>query len=60
MLSKLIKDSVDVFTTPETKLDDGQFFIDGYHAPFRFDWNGNSSGILLQVRDNIPSKINIH
>lgn len=37
MLSKLIKDSVDVFTTPETKLDDGQFFIDGYHAPFRFD-----------------------
>lgn len=37
MLSKLIKDSVDVFTTPETKLDDGQFFIDGYHASFRFD-----------------------
>ena len=37
MLSKLIKDSVDVFTTSETKLDDGQFFIDCYHAPFRFD-----------------------
>ena len=41
MLGELIKGSVDVFMTSETKLDDsfpeGQFFIDGYHKPFSYD-----------------------
>ena len=39
MLSELIKGFVDVFMISETKLDDSfpesQFFIDGYHTPFR-------------------------
>ena len=41
MLSELIKGSVDVFMMSETKLDDSfpecQFFVDGFHAPFRYD-----------------------
>ena len=50
--SKFIKEGfVDVFMISETKLDDsfpeGQFFIDGYHTPFRYDRNGNGGGILL-------------
>ena len=51
MVSELIKGFVDVFMISETKLDDsfpeGQFFIDGYHTPFRYDRNGNGGGILL-------------
>ena len=60
MVSELIKGFVDVFMISETKLDDsfpeGQFFIDGYHSPFRYDQNGNGGGILLYVRQDIPAK----
>ena len=45
----------------ETKLDEsfpeGQFFIDGCHAPFSYDRNGNGGGILLYVCENIPAKV---
>ena len=58
MVSELIKGFVDVFMISETKLDDsfpeGQFFIEGYHTPFRYDRNGG--GILLYVREDIPAK----
>ena len=60
MLSELIKGFADVFLTSETKVDDsfpeGQFFIDGYHTPLRYDRNGNGGGILLYVREEIPGK----
>ena len=58
MLSETIKGFVDVFMISETKLDDsfpgGQFFIEGYHTPFRFDQNGNGWGVL---REDTPAKI---
>ena len=61
MLSEMIKGFVDMFMISETKLDDnfpgGQFFIEGYHTPFRFDRNGNAGGILIYVRENIPAKV---
>ena len=45
----------------ETKLDEsfpvGQFLIDGYSIPFRFDRNGNGDGTLLDIREDIPSKL---
>ena len=45
----------------ETKLDESfppsQFFLDGYSVPFRFDRNGNGGGVLLYIRDDIPSKL---
>ena len=60
MLIELIKSSVDVSMISGTKLYDsfpeGQFFIDGYQAPFRFDRNGNGGWMLLYVRENIPAK----
>ena len=41
MLSEMITGFVDVFMISETNLDDSfpgdQFFIKGYHTPFRFD-----------------------
>ena len=26
-------------------------------TPFRFDWNGSGGGILIYVRDDIPTKV---
>ena len=44
----------------ETKLDDSfptmQFNIEGYHT-FRLDRNEYGGGILIYVRDDIPSNI---
>ena len=54
-----VKGKVDVLMITETKLDDSfptmQFNIEGYHT-FRLDRNEYGGGILLYVRDDIPSK----
>ena len=48
----------------ETKLDDsfpdGQFLIEGCHAPFRFDRNKYGEGIILYVREETPAKVLYH
>ena len=48
----------------ETKLDgscpEGQFLIEGYHAPFRFSLNKNGGGIILYVSEDIPVKLLNH
>ena len=50
-INELIKSFVDVFMISETRLDDsfpeGQFFIDGYHAPFRYDQIGNGDAFFF-------------
>ena len=35
----------------------GQFFIEGYNTPLRFDRNWNGGGILLYVRDDIQAEV---
>ena len=56
-----VKGYIDILMISETKLDEsfsiGQFLIDGYSVPFRLDRNENGGGILLYVRDGIPSKL---
>ena len=51
----------DVLMISETKLDEsfspGQFLLDRYSARFRFARNGNNGGILLYIREDIPSKL---
>ena len=58
-LCEQIEGSVDVFMTSESKLDEsfphGQFLIDGFHTPFKFNRNKNEGGILLYVREDIPT-----
>ena len=48
----------------ETKLDDnfpeGQFLIEGFHSPFRFDRNRNGGGIMIYLREDIPAKLLSH
>ena len=64
LLSEQVKGSIDIFMVSETKLDDsfpeGQFLIEGFHSPFRFDRNRNGGGILLYVREDIPAKLLSH
>ena len=56
-----VKGSIDILMISETKLDEnfpiGQFLMDGYRDPFRLDRNENGGGILLYVREDIPSKL---
>ena len=45
----------------ETKLDESfptsQFFMDSFISPHRLDRNCNGGGILLYIREDIPSKL---
>ena len=56
LLHEQIKGSIDTLMIFENKLDDsfpdGQFLIEGYHAPFRFDRIKYGGGIVLC--DNFP------
>ena len=60
MLADLIKSEVDILLVSETKINDSfpsaQFQISGFLTPYRMDRNGNGGGIILYVREDIPSK----
>ena len=60
-LKNPIQDNIDILFVSETKLDDTypvcQFYIDGYSTPYRFDRTSHGGGILLYIREDIPSKI---
>ena len=34
-----------------------QFHLEGYTTPYRLDINANGGGILLYIREDIPSKL---
>ena len=57
----MILDNTDILLVSEAKLDDtypvGPFYIDGYVTPYRFDRTSHGGGILLYIREDIPSKI---
>ena len=59
-LNELISINIDILVITETKLDDSfsssQFIIEGYSVPYRFYRNRNGGGILIYVREDIPSK----
>ena len=60
-LSSFVTDNIDILLISETKIDssfpDGQFLIKGFSTPFRKDRNANGGGLLLYVRDDIPTKL---
>ena len=59
-LKLLVRGKVDSLVITETKLDStfptSQFLIEGYSEPYRFDRNRNGGGVLIYVREDIPSK----
>ena len=61
MLSNSIKGNLDILMISETKLDStfpsNQFTIEGYAASIRFDRNDRAGGILLYIREDIPTRL---
>ena len=61
MLSSIVKDNTDMLMVSETKLDSSfpqvQFRIEGYAPPFRYDRKSHGGGILLFIREDIPTKL---
>ena len=61
LLAKGIKGMVDVLMISETKFDETfpcrQFYIEGFTPPYRLDGNCHRDGILVYVREDIPSKL---
>ena len=60
-LIEQIMGNIDILMISETKLDSsfpiGQFLINSYSEPFRIDRNNQGGGIMLYVREDIPSKL---
>ena len=59
-LKLLIQGKIDILIITETKLDDSfpteQFTISGYSKPYRLDRNRNGGGVIIYIREDIPSK----
>ena len=60
-LSEQIRGNVDILLLSETKTDDsfpqGQFVIDEFSAPYRLDRNCFGGGLMLFVKEDIPSNL---
>ena len=56
-----IQNKVDILLISETKLDENfptrQFSIEGFTSPYRLDKNGFVGGLLVYVREEIPSQL---
>ena len=60
-LSTHVKSNIDVLMVSETKINNGfpvdNFVIDGFSTPYRLDRDSNGGGIVLYVREDIPSNL---
>ena len=60
-LQHIINKNIDVLLISETKIDSSlpsaQFDLEGYAIPYILDRNANGGGILLYIREDIPSKL---
>ena len=61
LLTEMVRDKVDLLMISETKLDssfpNAQFYMKFYSKPYRLDRNSKGGGIILYVREDIPSKL---
>ena len=61
MLKATVTDKTDILLISETKLDSlfpvNQFLIGGFSPPYRQDRHANGEGIMLYVKEDIPSKL---
>ena len=60
-LKELVLKHGDILVVCETKLDEtfpgSQFHMDGFSLPYRLDRNCNGGGVMIFVREDIPSKL---
>ena len=61
LLAEAVIGSVDILMVTETKIDESfptsQFIIRGFTSPYRFDRTKDGGGILVYIREDIPSKL---
>ena len=59
-LADMIDQNIDIVCLAETKLDSSfpasNFSIPGYTSPYRLDVNSKSGGLLIYIKETIPSK----
>ena len=59
-MKAVIPGYIDILVLVETKVDvsfpESQFIIEGYSIPYRLDRNRNGGGVMIYVREDIPSK----
>ena len=59
MLQEVIRNHIDVLLISETKLDvsfpSSQFILDGFTPPYRLDRTEHGGGIMLFIKEDIPS-----
>ena len=60
-LTCIIGNNIDIILIFETKIDDtfptAQFFIKGFSGPYRQDRYRTGGGLILFVREDVPSRI---
>ena len=64
-LVQIIGSNIDILVVGETKLDSTfplktSFIIEGFKKPYRRDRNGDGGGVIIYVRDDIPSQEKSH
>ena len=61
LLSETVSGNNDILMVCENKIDmpfpTSQFFIQGFAAPLRLDRTNTGGGIIVYIRDDIPSKL---
>ena len=61
LLTEMVRDKVDLLMISETKLDssfpNAHFYMKSYSKPCRLHRNSKGGGIILYVREDIPSKL---
>ena len=57
----MINGNIDICMISETKLDKtfpaAQFYLQAFCDPYQFDRNCNGGGIMLYIREDIPSRL---
>ena len=61
MLKEVVGNKIDILLISETKLDDtfplNQFILEGFTPPYSLDRTMHGGGLMLFVREDIPSKL---
>ena len=61
LLSEQVRRTTDILMVSKTKIDDSfrirNFLIHGFSPPYRLDRNSEGGGIMLYIRDDIPSNL---
>ena len=60
-LKDIVMQHTDILVLTETKLDDtfptAQFLVNGFSEPYRLDRNRKGGGVMVYIREDIPSKL---